>query len=144
MNQVSRKASGWVITLETGRSAFLIKDLVRRKGVGTGFVAGGMLAMLMTTASQAVYPQFSTRVDTISFLGGVGVPTAIFLNSAIIIAGLLWILSSYRLFKDSGRKFAPIPFYLGAWDSFSLASPHGTSICSHIPLEPILSSPLEL
>lgn len=99
--------------METGRSAFQIRDLVSRKGVGAGFVAGGMLAMLMTTASQAVYPQFSTRVDAISYLGGVGVPTAIFWNSVIILSGLLWIWASYRLFNGSGRKFAPIPFYLG-------------------------------
>lgn len=93
-------------------SDFKIKDIIQRKGVGTGFAAGGMLSMLATTAFQAVYPTFSTRVDAISLLGGVGEPTAIFWNSAIIIAGLLWLMSSFKLFHHSGRNFTSVPFYL--------------------------------
>lgn len=108
------------------------------KGIGTGFVVGGMLSMLVTTAFQAVYPTFSTRTDAISFLGGVGEPTAIFWNTAIVISGLLWILSTYRLFKGSGKTVSSIIFYLAGigfilvglspWDKYPLTHSIGAHL----------------
>lgn len=86
--------------------------VVHRKGAGTGFAVGGIFAMLMTTASQSVYPTFSTRNDAISTLGGSGTPTALFWNSAIIISGLLWIFATYKLFHKSGNTLSSIVFYL--------------------------------
>ncbi len=87
-------------------------NLVKKKGTGTGFAVGGILAMLVTTASQAVYPTFSTRNDAISTLGGVGEPTSLVWNSAIVLTGLLWLLSTYKLFHNGGRKLSSVPFYL--------------------------------
>ncbi len=108
------------------------------KGVGTGFLISGMLAMLVTTAFQAVYPAFSTRTDAISFLGGVGEPTAIFWNATIVVVGLLWILSSYILFKGSGKKVSSIVFYLAGagfilvgispWDLYPLTHSIGAHL----------------
>ena len=116
--------------MDSDNTALQIKNMNRKKGAGTGFVVGGTLAMLATTAFQAVYPTFSTRNDAISFLGGAGVPTAPFWNSAIVIAGLLWLLSTYRLFHESKRRFSSLPFYLAGigfllvglspWDQYPL------------------------
>ncbi len=98
--------------MDSENTTFHNENMTGKKGTGTGFTVGGTLAMLATTSFQAVYPTFSTRNDAISFLGGAGEPTAIFWNSAIIIAGLLWLLATYRLFHGSGIKFSSIPFYL--------------------------------
>lgn len=79
---------------------------------GTGFAVGGILAMLITTASTAMYPSYSSRNDAISYLGGAGVPTEIFWDLSIMIVGVLWLWSTYLLFRKSSRKFSSILFYL--------------------------------
>lgn len=86
--------------------------MVQGKGVGTGFAAGGILIMLAIAASQAVYPTFSTRNDAISTLGGAGTATALFWNSAMVVTGLLWIYSTYRLFHKTNILYWAVPFYL--------------------------------
>lgn len=106
--------------------------------IGTGFLVGGILSMLATTAFQAVYPAFSTRFDAISFLGGVGEPTAIFWNTAIVVSGLLWMLSTYRLFRGTGKTFSSIVFYLAGigfilvgmspWDKYPLTHSIGAHL----------------
>ena len=83
-----------------------------RGSAGTGFAVGGALAILATTAATAVYPTYSERTQAISFLGGSGVPTEIYWDTCIVIVGMLWIWSTYLLFKKSGRKVRPFAFYL--------------------------------
>lgn len=99
---------------------------------GTGFAAGGILAMLITTAASAVYPTYSSRNDAISYLGGAGVPTEIFWDLSIVIVGLLWIWSTYMLFRKSNMKLPPILFYL-AGSGFLLVgfSPWNQSPTTH-------------
>ncbi len=98
--------------LDESSSQNKIINKIHSKGVGTGFAVGGIITMLVTTASQAVYPTFSTRNDAISTLGGTGVPTALFWNTAIVISGLLWLYGTYRLFHKNGKPLSSIPFYL--------------------------------
>lgn len=88
------------------------QNISRHTKNGTGFAVGGILAMLITTASAAIYPTYSSRNDAISYLGGAGVPTEIFWDLSIVIVGILWIWSTYMLFRKSNRKFSPILFYL--------------------------------
>lgn len=89
------------------------KDLANSgRNAGTGFAVGGALAILGTTAAIAVYPAYSERSQAISYLGGSGVPTEIFWDIAVVIVGILWIWSTYLLFRKSGRIIRPMIFYL--------------------------------
>lgn len=85
-----------------------------RRNAGTGFAVGGLLAMLAVTSAQAIYPTFVTRNDAISTLGGAGTPTEFFWNTVLLIVGILWIWSTFTLFKGKGRKLGSIVFYLAA------------------------------
>ena len=82
------------------------------RSAGTGFAAGGALAILSITAATAVYPNYSERSQAISYLGGAGVPTEIYWDICVVVVGILWIWSTYLLFRNSGRKIRPFVFYL--------------------------------
>lgn len=79
---------------------------------GTGFAVGGILVILALTAGVSIYPKYSVRYDAISYLGSAGVPTEIFWNSTLVIVGLLWITSTFILFRTREKKFWSITFYL--------------------------------
>lgn len=83
----------------------------RESNPGTGFALGGGIAILSITAATSIYPNYSVRNQAISFLGGNGVPTQIFWNSAVIIVGILWLWSTYLLFHNSSSKIRSIAFY---------------------------------
>lgn len=84
----------------------------RGRNPGTGFVLGGGIALLSITAAEAVYPTYSVRQQAISYLGGSGVPTEIFWNAAVILVGILWITSTFLLFRGTGARIKPAAFYL--------------------------------
>lgn len=81
---------------------------------GTGFAISGLLAMLAVTSAQAIYPTFVTRNDAISTLGGAGTPTEFFWNTVLVIVGVLWIWSTYSLFRSRNKKIGSIAFYPAA------------------------------
>ncbi|MGC8506567.1 MAG: DUF998 domain-containing protein [Thermoplasmata archaeon] len=83
-----------------------------RKNTGIGFAAGGTLAILAITVAEAIYPTYSSRNDAISYLGGAGVPTELFWDSAVVVVGCLWLWGTFNLFRGSHRKVSPIFFTL--------------------------------
>lgn len=102
----------------------------KRKDAGTGFMISGILAILAITTATAIYPTYSVRNDAISYLGGEGVPTELFWNTMVVIVGIAWLWSTYRLFRGSGKKFGPVMFGLtgigfllvglSPWDQYPL------------------------
>ena len=79
---------------------------------GTGFTYAGGIAILSITAASAMFPNYSSRYDAISDLGGAGATTEVFWNACVIIVGILWIWSSYLFFRIEKRKFSSKFFYL--------------------------------
>lgn len=116
---------GWIELTENEKS-------IAGRNAGTGFAVGGALAILSITAASAVYPDYSTRSQAISYLGGAGVQTEIFWDMAVIVVGILWMWSTYLLFRKSGRVVRPIVFFL-AGTGFILvgASPWNVSPLTH-------------
>ena len=79
---------------------------------GTGFAYAGGIAILSITAASAMFPNYSSRYDAISDLGGAGTTTELFWNICVVIVGILWIWSSYLFFHIEKRKFSSKFFYL--------------------------------
>ncbi len=70
---------------------------------GLSFALGGIIAILLTTASEAAFVGYSVRTDAISGLGGAGSPTEIFWNFQLLISGLLWCVGTLMLFRAQGH-----------------------------------------
>ncbi len=79
---------------------------------GGGFVVGGAMVLLLTTAAEAINPGYSVHTDAISYLGGAGVATELFWDLQLFIAGLLWLWSSGLLYRWSLRPRRSLTFYL--------------------------------
>ncbi|HKJ96190.1 MAG TPA: DUF998 domain-containing protein [Thermoplasmataceae archaeon] len=93
-------------------SSYEIATSGKRRNPGTGFALGGIIALMSITAATAVYPSYSERSQAISYLGGAGVTTEIFWNISVIIVGVLWLWSTYLLFRNGGFKIRPVIYAL--------------------------------
>lgn len=70
---------------------------------GAGFASAGIIAILSITSATAIYPDYSTRNQAISYLGGAGVRTELFWDISVLLAGVLWLIGTYFLYRDSRR-----------------------------------------
>ncbi|MCL4329250.1 MAG: DUF998 domain-containing protein [Candidatus Thermoplasmatota archaeon] len=75
-------------------------------------MVGGIIFFLCTTAAEAAIPGYSVRTDAISYLGGAGSPTELFWNFQLLVVGVLWIASTYLLFRGRGHVLLSVSFYL--------------------------------
>lgn len=79
---------------------------------GSGFVLGGVMVLLLTTAAEAIDPGYSVHTDALSYLGGAGVATELFWDLQLFVAGLLWLGSSGLLYRWALRPRRALTFYL--------------------------------
>ncbi|MCL4349820.1 MAG: DUF998 domain-containing protein [Candidatus Thermoplasmatota archaeon] len=79
---------------------------------GTGFMVGGIMFMLLTNLLEAAVPGFSVRNDAISTLGGNGYPVELLWNTQLFVVGILWLFSTYLLFRGKGHRLMAFSFYL--------------------------------
>ncbi len=79
---------------------------------GGGFVLGGAMVLLLTTAAEAISPGYSVHTDAISYLGGAGAATELFWDLQLFLAGLLWLSSSGLLYRWALRPRRSLTFYL--------------------------------
>lgn len=75
-----------------------------QRDAGILFSLGGLLFLLLTTASEAVYPNFSLQTNAISDTSAVGASTFVIEEIAILAVGFCWIVGAYYLFRGTGRK----------------------------------------
>jgi hypothetical membrane protein len=75
-----------------------------RRRTGVLFLFGSVLFLLLTTASESIYPNFSLRTNAISDLAAVGTSTMIVEETAILGLGVCWTLGAYYLFQSTGRS----------------------------------------
>lgn len=81
-----------------------------RENAGISLVVGGIICILGIIVSEALYPGYSTSQNYISDLG-VG-PSALIFNSALVILGILIMVSAYFIYKAIGGKVFPVLVFL--------------------------------
>ncbi len=71
---------------------------------GILFTAGGLLFLLLTTAAESLYPNFSMQNNAISDLAAIGVRTTAVEESAVLVSAICWIVGAHFLFRHTGRN----------------------------------------
>lgn len=80
------------------------KNISDDRIAGTLLFFGATLFLLLTTASEALYPNFSLKTNAISDLAAIGVSTTVLEETAIFGLGICWSLGAYYLFRKTGRN----------------------------------------
>src|SRR5215831_5555871 len=75
-----------------------------RKLAALLFMSGSILFLLLTTASEAIYPNFSLQTNALSDMAALGTATTIIEETALLELAICWILGTYYLFRDTGRN----------------------------------------
>jgi hypothetical membrane protein len=75
-----------------------------RARAGILFSFGALLFLLLTTASEAIYPHFNLQTNAISDLAAVGTKTTVIEETAIFGLGICWSLGAYYLFRNTGKR----------------------------------------
>jgi hypothetical membrane protein len=75
-----------------------------RRRAGTLFVFGSLLFLLLTTAAEAMYPNFSLQTNAISDLAAIGTPTTVVEEAAILGFAVSWAVGAYYLFRRTGKN----------------------------------------
>jgi hypothetical membrane protein len=70
---------------------------------GILFTAGGLLFLLLTTAAESLYPDFSMQNNAISDLAATGVRTFAVEETAVLGLGVCWAIGAYLLLRHTGR-----------------------------------------
>ena len=65
---------------------------------------GGLLFLLLTTAAESIYPNFSMQNNAISDLAALGTSTTAIEETAVLGLAICWIAGAYYLFRNTGRK----------------------------------------
>lgn len=81
-----------------------LQKISDRTKAGVLFSFGGILFLLLTTASESLYPHFSFQTNAISDLAALGMRTTIIEEAAIFGLGISWSLGAYYLFRNTGKK----------------------------------------
>jgi hypothetical membrane protein len=108
------------------------KQVNPTKIAGVLFSFGGLLFILLTTASESLYPNFSVLDNAFSDMAAVGTRTFPIEEAAILGFALTWIVGAYLLYRGTGKKGFTIVNSL-AGSGFLLAglSPENLSITIH-------------
>lgn len=81
----------------------LFRSTESRKA-GFLFCLGASLFLILTTASEALYPNFSMQSKAISDLAPIGTRSTIVEESAVLGLGICWSIGAYYLFRNTGKK----------------------------------------
>lgn len=73
------------------------------RAAGALFLVAGLLFLLLTTAAEAVYPDYSVKNNAISDLAAFGKPTTAIEGAAILGVGVCWTAGAYLLYRRTGR-----------------------------------------
>ncbi|MHB8566441.1 MAG: DUF998 domain-containing protein [Nitrososphaerales archaeon] len=108
------------------------KQIDATKIAGILFSLGGLLFILLTTASESLYPNFSMLNNAMSDMAAVGTRTFPIEETAIFGVAITWIVGAYLLYRTNGRKGFMIVNAL-AGTGFLLAglSPENFNIAVH-------------
>jgi hypothetical membrane protein len=71
---------------------------------GILFILGSSVFLLLTTAAESIYPNFSLQTNAISDLAAIGTSTTVIEETAIFAFSICWILGAIYLFRNTGRR----------------------------------------
>lgn len=108
------------------------ESLPGARRAGALFIFGGLLFLLLTTAAESVYPNYSARDNAMSDLAAVGTSTTAIEETAILGLGLCWTLGAYLLYRRAGSRVL-LALNLVPGLGFLLAglSPENVNIVAH-------------
>jgi hypothetical membrane protein len=66
---------------------------------GALLASSGIVFMLLNTAAESIYPDYSVRTDALSTLGGIGQPTTVLWDGQLFVSGVLAILYTFTFLK---------------------------------------------
>jgi hypothetical membrane protein len=87
---------------ETSFSALQKLPDLRRTGVL--FMLGSTCFLLLTTAAESIYPNFSFQTNSISDMAALGTRTTVVEEAAVFAMGACWVAGAYYLFRNTGRR----------------------------------------
>jgi hypothetical membrane protein len=103
-----------------------------RRRAGVLYFLGGMLFLLLNTASEAIYPNFSLQTNAMSDMAAVGVRTFVMEEIAILGVGICWTVGAYYLFRNTGKRWMMILNLLpGVGFLLAGISPENVNIAIH-------------
>src|SRR5215510_6386674 len=122
-------------TVEKPNIAEAVASLAKtgdRKLAALLFVSGSILFLLLTTASEAIYPNFSLQSNALSDMAALGTSTTVIEETALLELAICWILGAYYLFRNTGRNRLMILNLLpGAGFLLAGVFPENVSIIGH-------------
>jgi hypothetical membrane protein len=71
---------------------------------GALFAFGGLLFLLLTTAAESIYPNYSMQNNAISDLAALGTSTTAIEETALLGLGICWIVGAYFLFRNTNQR----------------------------------------
>jgi len=74
------------------------------KRAGILFTFGSLVFLLLTTAAESIYPNFSLQNNAISDLAALGTSTVAIEGTAILGLSICWIVGAYYLFRNTGSR----------------------------------------
>lgn len=99
---------------------------------GALFCMGGLLFILLNTASESIYPNFSILNNSFSDMAAAGTRTFPIEETAIFGVAITWIVGAYLLYKNNGRKgFAIVNVLAGTGFLLAGLSPENVNIIIH-------------
>lgn len=80
------------------------KSLSDYRKAGVLFAFGGLFFLLLNTASESLYPNFSMLNNAMSDMAALGTRTTVIEETAIFGVAISWIVGVYLLFRQTGKK----------------------------------------
>ena len=121
-----------MIAVSRSTEIYLQTKISDRLVAGVLFTFGASLFLLLTTAAEAVYPNFSLQTNAISDLAAIGVKTTVLEETAIFGLGISWSLGAYYLFRKTGRRGTMVLNMLpGVGFSLAGLSPENVNVIVH-------------
>lgn len=109
-----------------------VEKLIDYRNSGILFSLGALLFLLLTSASEAIYPNFSLQTNAISDMAAVGSRTFVIEEIAILGWGVSWFVGAYYLLRHTGKRNMMVLNMLpGLGALFAGLSPENVNIAIH-------------
>ncbi len=87
-----------------GASFILAEKSSDQKRAGILFNLGASVFLLLTTAAEAIYPNFSLQTNAISDLAAIASSTMVIEETAILALSICWLTGIYYSFRNTGKN----------------------------------------
>jgi hypothetical membrane protein len=121
-----------VPTTDSVKGLFSLEKARDLRVAGVLYTLAGTVTLLATTLSEALYPNYSVRSNTISDLAAIGAPTSLVEGPEGIFRMLCFFAGAYFLFRGTRIKGATTIFgLLGVGSALATLSPENYNVAVH-------------